>query len=227
MCHSAPRLFECAASWKHTQKSTKWQKIKSSTQCHPWARALSMQQKLSDVSHTQILSGAAHDVQPSPLPAPNAPLFNNSPWIRFHSWLNLFTRVERLSFFFPHSSCRRQRGCAWCGLILPAALARASTLISSCLMRDIDGPRPTCSELAKVLLGSPAALADVDEIYFYKKRRRWKRQMMGNDAPPAETVTGWTLTRFMSPVSSYFPSPFCPPCCVGLSLPRQAYTRFF
>lgn len=78
-------------------------------------------------------------------------------------------------------------------------------MISSCLMRDIDGPRPTRSVLAKVLLGSPAALADVDEIYFYKKTEEMEASNDGQRCTAGRNSNWLDLDKIYEPRFFLFP----------------------
>lgn len=99
MHHSVLSLFfSQRASWQHTLKSLQWAKIKSSTLCcSSWASGLNMQQS-SLTCHTHKSCQVQSMMR-------RTPHFNNSPWIRFHSWLNLFTCVERLFFSLPRRLC--------------------------------------------------------------------------------------------------------------------------
>lgn len=148
------------------------------------------------------------------------PPFNNSPWIRFYSWLNLFIRVERLFFF-----C--QGGCAWCGLILPPAWAQAG-LWSAPVWWEIStdliwhSGRPAAEPRRRAPPPSPPALVEADEIKRgedgsvkcretrRRKKLQWQRQLAGP----------WLDLRVHS-ISFYFPLtpslwvfPSLPPCLI-------------
>lgn len=133
-------------------------------------------QRSLQMCHTQIWSGAEHDAETH---------FNNSPWIRFHSCLNLFTRVERLFFTFISLFFLRRLCMMW--LNPPPCMGTGRPLISSCLMRDIDRPHLT---QWRVPLPSPPALVDADEIkrddgsvkcgetWRRKRKLQWKLQLV-------------------------------------------------